>query len=44
MYDQHVEISRARDQVTLVTDNKDQLAETLSWNTGERLSALEGVA
>ena len=30
--------------MVLVTDNKDHLAETLSWNTGARISALEGVA
>ena len=40
----YVEVSRARDRLVLVTDNTEQLAETLSWNTGERVSALAGIA
>lgn len=39
----YVEVSRARDRAILITDDKEQLADTLSWNTGDRISALEGV-
>lgn len=38
----YVEVSRARDKIVLITDNSEQLAETLSWNTGDRLSGLAG--
>ena len=39
----YVEISRARDEAIIVTDNREQLAETLEENTGEVLTALEAV-
>ncbi len=39
----YVEISRARDEAIILTDNREQLAETLEENTGEVLTALEAV-
>ncbi|MCY4608621.1 MAG: relaxase domain-containing protein [bacterium] len=39
----YVEISRARDHVMVLTDNSEQLIETLEANTGERATALEAV-
>ena len=39
----YVEISRARDSVVVLTDNRDQLVEVLEANTGERASALEAI-
>ena len=39
----YVEISRARDSVMVLTDNGDQLIETLEANTGERATALEAI-
>ena len=40
----YVEISRARDRAELVTDDRARLKEQLEAATGERLSALEGIA
>ena len=40
----YVEISRAKDSATLITDDKDGLAITLEQNTGEQTSALEGIS
>ncbi len=39
----YVEISRARDSVMVLTDNGEQLIETLEANTGERATALEAI-
>ena len=39
----YVEISRARDNAIVLTDNLEQLAETLEENTGETLTALEAI-
>ena len=39
----YVEINRARDEAIILTDNREQLAETLEENTGEVLTALEAV-
>ena len=39
----YVEISRARDEAIVLTDNREQLAETLEENTGEVLKALEAI-
>ena len=39
----YVEISRARDGVTIITDDRLQLADTLAANSGEMASALEAV-
>ena len=39
----YVEISRARDQAELVTDDKAALKEQLKVVTGERIAALEAV-
>ena len=39
----YVEISRARDRVELVTDDKAALKEQLEGATGERIAALEAV-
>lgn len=39
----YVEISRARDSAVVLTDNIEQLTETLTANTGERLTALEAI-
>ncbi|MDE0047325.1 MAG: AAA family ATPase [bacterium] len=39
----YVEISRARDHVMVLTDNGEQLIETLEANTGERATALEAI-
>ena len=40
----YVEISRARDRAELVTDDAEKLKEHLEQATGERISALEGIA
>ena len=40
----YVEISRARDRVMVLTDNGEQLIETLEANTGERATALEAIS
>ena len=40
----YVEISRARDKAELVTDDAARLKEHLETATGERISALEGIA
>ena len=40
----YVEISRARDKAELVTDDATRLKEHLETATGERISALEGIA
>ena len=40
----YVEISRARDRAELVTDDAGRLRERLELTTGERISALEGIA
>ena len=37
----YVAVSRARDDVTLITDNPHELAERLASQTGEKISALE---
>ena len=37
----YVQLSRAREQAVVLTDNREQLVETLEANTGERLTALE---
>ncbi|MCP4526816.1 MAG: hypothetical protein GY833_13045, partial [Aestuariibacter sp.] len=39
----YVEISRARDNATLITDDKTLLHQTLAEKTGERIAALEAV-
>ena len=39
----YVEVSRARDEVVVLTDNRQQLAETLEERTGLRMTALEAV-
>ena len=39
----YVEISRARESATLITDDREQLAVTLEYNTGERIAALESI-
>ncbi len=39
----YFEISRAQDEAIILTDNREQLAETLEENTGEVLTALEAV-
>ena len=39
----YVEISRARDSVMVLTDNGEQLIETLEANTGKRATALEAI-
>ena len=39
----YVQLSRAREQALVLTDNREQLVETLESNTGERLTALEAV-
>ena len=39
----YVEISRARDNAVVLTDNREQLGETLERNTGQRLTALEAI-
>ena len=40
----YVQISRARDRAELVTDDAERLRERLETATGERISALEGIA
>lgn len=40
----YVEISRARESATLITDNRQLLGQTLVQETGERIAALEAVA
>ncbi len=39
----YVQLSRAREQAVVLTDNREQLVETLEANTGERLTALEAI-
>ena len=39
----YVEVTRARDEAVILTDNREQLAETLEERTGLRLTALEAV-
>ncbi len=39
----YVEVSRARDEVVILTDNRQQLAETLEERSGMRMTALEAV-
>ncbi|MCY3873388.1 MAG: relaxase domain-containing protein [Rhodobacteraceae bacterium] len=39
----YVEVSRARDEVVVLTDNREQLAETLEERTGLRMTAMEAV-
>ena len=39
----YVEVSRARDRAVIITDDRKQLAETLLQNSGEALSALQGI-
>ena len=39
----YVEVSRARDEAVILTDNREQLAETLEERTGLRMNALEAV-
>ena len=39
----YVQLSRAREQAVVLTDNREQLVETLEVNTGERLTALEAI-
>ena len=39
----YVQLSRARENAVVLTDNRKQLVETLEANTGERLTALEAI-
>ncbi len=39
----YVEVTRARDEAVILTDNRGQLAETLEERTGMRMTALEAV-
>ncbi len=39
----YVQLSRAREEALVLTDNREQLVETLEANTGERLTALEAI-
>ncbi|MDE0520609.1 MAG: relaxase domain-containing protein [Boseongicola sp.] len=39
----YVEVTRARDEAVILTDNREQLAETLEERTGLRMTALEAV-
>lgn len=39
----YVQLSRARENAVVLTDNREQLVETLKANTGERLTALEAI-
>ena len=39
----YVQLSRAQEEAVVLTDNRDQLVETLEANTGERLTALEAI-
>ena len=39
----YVEVSRARDEVVILTDNREQLAETLEERPGLRMTALEAI-
>ena len=39
----YVQLSRARERAVVLTDNREQLVETLEANTGERLTALEAI-
>ena len=39
----YVQLSRAREEAVVLTDNREQLIETLEANTGERLTALEAI-
>jgi conjugative relaxase-like TrwC/TraI family protein len=40
----YVEISRARESATLITDDLTRLADTLDFNTGEQMTGLESIA
>ena len=37
----YVQLSRARENAVVLTDNREQLVETLEANTGERITALD---
>ncbi|MCY4504116.1 MAG: ATP-binding domain-containing protein, partial [Alphaproteobacteria bacterium] len=39
----YVQLSRAREEAVVLTDNREHLVETLEANTGERLTALEAI-
>ena len=39
----YVQLSRARENAVMLTDNREQLVETLEASTGERMTALEAV-
>ena len=39
----YVQLSRARENAVVLTDNREQLIETLEANTGERITALEAI-
>ena len=39
----YVQLSRAREEAVVLTDNREQLVETLEAHTGERLTALEAI-
>ncbi len=39
----YVQLSRAREQAVVLTDNREQLIETLEANTGARMTALEAI-
>ena len=39
----YVQLGRAREQAVVLTDNREQLVETLEANTGARLTALEAI-
>ena len=39
----YVQLSRARDNAVVLTDNRAQLVETLEANTGERITALDAI-
>ena len=39
----YVQLSRARENAVVLTDNREQLIETLEANTGERITALDAI-
>ena len=39
----YVQLSRARENAVVLTDNREQLVETLEANTGERITALDAI-
>ena len=39
----YVQLSRARENAVVLTDNREQLVETLEANTGERVTALDAI-